>query len=101
MIKRNVDFNTTTFFPKNTYEIVFSVFMVAIAYLSRYSEQVIYPKILYFFLFLMFSNLVFNWLVSKYHGVKIGYVNLLVLLNITVITGILMNSGSSDSYFWV
>ncbi|MCK4935244.1 MAG: HAMP domain-containing histidine kinase [Elusimicrobiales bacterium] len=101
MIKRNVDFYTTTFFPKNTYEIVFSVFMVAIAYLSRYSEQVIYPKILYFFLFLMFSNLVFNWLVSKYHGVKIGYVNLLVLLNITLITGILMNSGSSDSYFWV
>ncbi|MBU2530433.1 MAG: HAMP domain-containing histidine kinase [Elusimicrobia bacterium] len=101
MIKRNVNFNSTTFFPKNTYEIVFSVFMVAIAYLSRYSEQVVYPRILYFFLFLMFSNLVFNGLISKYRGVKIGYLNLLVLLNIVLITGILINSGSANSYFWV
>jgi len=101
MTKRNVDFNNTTFFPKNTYEIVFSVFMVAIAYLSRYSEQVVYPDILYFFLFLMFSNLVFNGLVSKYRGVKIGYLNLFVLLNIALITGILINSGSANSYFWV
>ncbi len=101
MIKRNVNFDTTTFFPKNTYEIVFSVFMVAIAYLSRYSEQVVYPRILYFFLFLMFSNLVFNWLVSQYGNVKIGYLNLLVLLNIVLITGILINSGAANSYFWV
>ena len=101
MKKGNAKNSVAAFFPKNAYEIIFSVFMVAIAYLSRYGEKVVYPKILYFFLFLMLSNLIFSYAVSKYQGVKSGYINVLIILNIFLITGILANSGAADSYFWV
>ncbi|MCG2725945.1 MAG: HAMP domain-containing histidine kinase [Elusimicrobia bacterium] len=101
-MKRRNDKNTIgDFFPKNAYEIIFSVFMVAIAYLSRYSEQVVYPRILYFFLFLMLSHLIFSCVVTRYCGIKAKYTNILIILNIGLITGILMNSGASGSYFWV
>ena len=88
-------------FSRNSYEVIFSVFMVAIAYLYRNNSRIVYPKILYFFLLLMASNFIFNQLLRRRLSVSLWVVDLILLFNLWVITGVLYYSGGGDSYFWV
>ena len=88
-------------FSRNSYEIVFSVFMVAIAYFYRDNSLIVYPKILYFFLLLMGANFVFNQLLRKRLSVSLWAIDLILVFNLWVITGILYYSGGGNSYFWV
>jgi signal transduction histidine kinase len=89
-----------TSFSRNSYEVVFSVFMIALAYFYRSSPQVVYPRILYFFLLLLGSNFAFNRLLRRRETVNIWLVDLILLSNFWLITGVIYSSGKGDSYFW-
>jgi len=95
------DRGRVTNFSRNSYEAVFSVFMVAIAYFYRNNPQIVYPSVLYFFLLLMASNFVFNQLLRERLSVSLWIVDLILLFNLWVITGVLYYSGGRESYFWV
>lgn len=88
-------------FSRNSYEVVFSVFMIAVAYFYRDSPQVAYPRILYFFLLLLGANFVFNWLLRRRTSVNLWLVDLILLVNFWIITGVVHSSGGGASYFWV
>jgi signal transduction histidine kinase len=96
-----LDRGEVTNFSRNSYEIVFSIFMVTVAYFFRNSPQIVYPLILYFFLLLMGSNLVFNYLLRSRSSVNIWLIDVILLVNFWIITGVLYCSGAGDSYFWV
>ena len=88
-------------FPGSAYEIIFPVFMAAIVYFYRDNPRIAYPRILYFFLLLMISNGVFNNLLRNRVSLSLWAVDLTLLFNLWVITGVLYYSGGGDSYFWV
>lgn len=90
-----------TVFSRNSYEVVFSVFMIAIAYFYRSSPQIVYPRILYFFLLLLGLNFFFNYLLRRRASVNLWLVDLILLVNFWVITGVVYYSGGESSYFWV
>ncbi|HAT71464.1 MAG TPA: hypothetical protein DCS63_01435 [Elusimicrobia bacterium] len=96
-----LDRGEVTSFSRNSYEVVFSVFMVALAYFYRSSPQVSYPRILYFFLLLLGSNFVFNYLLKRRASVSLWLIDLILLANFWIITGVLYYSGRGESYFWV
>ncbi|OGR41837.1 MAG: hypothetical protein A2X35_11030 [Elusimicrobia bacterium GWA2_61_42] len=96
-----LDRGEVTNFSRNSYEIVFSIFMVTLAYFFRNSSQIVYPQILYFFLLLMGTNLVFNYLLRSRASVNLWLVDLILLANFWIITGVLYYSGGGGSYFWV
>ncbi len=95
-----LDRGEVTTFSRNSYEVVFSVFMVALAYFYRNSPQVDYPGILYFFLLLLGTNFVFNWLLRRRAAVNVWLIDLILLVNFWIITGVLYCSGGGESYFW-
>ena len=90
-----------TTFSRNYYEVIFSIFMIALAYFYRSSPQVSYPLILYFFLVLLGSNFAFNYLLRRRESVNIWLIDMILLANFWVITGVMYCSGRGDSYFWV
>ena len=98
---RALDRGEVTNFSRNSYEVVFSVFMIALAYFYRSNPQVSYPQVLYFFLLLLGSNFVFNYLLRRRTSVNLWLVDLILLANMWIITGVLYCSGKGDSYFWV
>lgn len=96
-----LDRGEVTVFSRGAYEVVFSVFMIAVAYFYRDSPQIVYPRILYFFLLLLGSNFIFNYLLRRRAAVSLLLVDLTLLANIWIITGVLYYSGGGSSYFWV
>jgi len=90
-----------TSFSRNSYELVFSVFMVGLAYLYRDNPVIAYPRILYFFLLLLSSNFVFSWLLRRRASVSLWLLDLILAVNFLIITGVLYSSGGGSSYFWV
>ena len=88
-------------FSRNSYEVVFSVVMIAIAYFFRDNAQIAYPRILYFFLLLLISNFTFNRLLRARSLVNLWLIDTILVFNFWVITGVLYYSGRGDSYFWV
>ncbi|KAF0124989.1 MAG: fixL [Elusimicrobia bacterium] len=88
-------------FAKGGYETVFLVFMLAIAFFMRGNPLVVYPDILHLFLLLMVSNLLFNWFAPRLGRREAWLVELVLLLNMLIITGIVRYSGGGESYFWV
>jgi signal transduction histidine kinase len=88
-------------FSRNSYETVFSVFMVAVVYLYRGNAQIVYPEVLYFFLLLLGSNLIFNLLLRRRLSVSLWAIDLILAFNLLVITGVLYYSGGQYSHFWV
>lgn len=98
---RALDRGEVTNFSRNSYEVVFSIFMIALAYFYRSSPQVSYPRILYFFLLLLGSNFIFNSLLRRRASINLWLVDLILLVNLWIITGVLYCSGGGDSYFWV
>lgn len=90
-----------TNFSRNSYEVVFSVFMIALAYFYRNNSQIVYPRILYFFLLLLVSNFIFSYLLRRRASVNLWLLDLILLANFWVITGVLYYSGRGESYFWV
>ncbi|MCX5786153.1 MAG: HAMP domain-containing sensor histidine kinase [Elusimicrobia bacterium] len=98
---RALDRGDISGFSRNSYEMVFSVFMIAIAYLFRSNPQIEYPEILYLFLLLLASNFIFNRLLRARSKVNLWLLDLILLSNFWIITGVLYYSGRGDSYFWV
>ncbi len=90
-----------TTFSRNYYEVIFSIFMIALAYFYRSSPQITYPLILYFFLVLLGSNFAFNYLLRRRDSVNLWLIDLILLANFWIITGVMYCSGRGDSYFWV
>ncbi|MDD2804694.1 MAG: HAMP domain-containing sensor histidine kinase [Elusimicrobiales bacterium] len=90
-----------TSFSRNSYELVFSVFMIGLAYLYRDNPVIAYPRILYFFLLLLSSNFVFSWLLRRRASVSLWLLDLILAVNFLIITGVLHSSGGGASYFWV
>lgn len=88
-------------FVRGGYETVFLVFMLAIAFFMRGNPLIVYPDILHLFLLLMVSNLLFNWFAPRMGRREAWLVELVLLLNMLIITGIVRVSGGSESYFWV
>jgi len=95
------DRGEVTNFSRNSYEVIFSVFMIALAYFYRNNSQIVYPRILYFFLLLLVSNFAFSWLLRRRNAVNLWLLDLILLANFWTITGVLYYSGRGDSYFWV
>lgn len=102
MIKfiKALDRGEVTNFSRNSYEVVFSIFMVALAYFYRNSPQIEYPRILYFFLLLLGTNFVFNYLLRRRTSVNLWLIDLTLLANFWIITGVVYCSGKGESYFW-
>ncbi|PJA11596.1 MAG: hypothetical protein COX65_10155 [Elusimicrobia bacterium CG_4_10_14_0_2_um_filter_56_8] len=98
---RAMDRGEVTSFSRNSYEVIFAVFMIALAYFYRENPQIDYPRILYFFLLLLGSNFLFNYLLRRRSSVNLWLIDLILLLNFWVITGVLYCSGGGTSYFWV
>ncbi|HNW45155.1 MAG TPA: HAMP domain-containing sensor histidine kinase [Elusimicrobiales bacterium] len=98
---RALDRGEVTNFSRNSYEVIFSIFMIALAYFYRSSPQISYPRILYFFLLLLGSNFIFNYLLRRRTSINLWLVDLILLVNLWIITGVLYCSGGGDSYFWV
>jgi len=96
-----LDRGEVTNFSRNSYEVVFSVFMIAVAYFYRDSPQVVYPRILYFFLVLLGSNFAFNYVLRRRASVNLWVIDIILLANFWIITGVVHYSGGSSSYFWV
>jgi len=96
-----LDRGEVTNFSRNSYEIIFSIFMVTLAYFFRNSPQIAYPRILYFFLLLLVSNLMFNYLLRSRSSVNLWLLDIILLVNFWIITGVLYCSGGGESYFWV
>ncbi len=96
-----LDRGEITSFSRNSYEVVFSVFMIALAYFYRNNTQIVYPRILYFFLMLLSSNFIFSYLLRRRASVNMWLLDLILLVNFWIITGVLYYSGRGDSYFWV
>lgn len=96
-----LDRGQVTTFSRSYYEMVFAVLMVALAWLYRSNPLIVYPAILYCFLVLLGSNLIFNHLLRRRAAVNTWLVDLILLVNFWTITAILMYSGGGDSYFWV
>ncbi|MDA8130347.1 MAG: HAMP domain-containing sensor histidine kinase [Elusimicrobia bacterium] len=98
---RALDRGQVTNFSRNSYEVVFSIFMIALAWFYRENPLIVYPQVLYCFLALLGSNFVFNYLLRRRTAVNLWLIDLILLLNLWTITGILLFSGGGDSYFWV
>ncbi len=98
---RALDRGEVTSFSRNSYDRVFAVFMIALAYFYRDNPQIVYPRILYFFLLLLGSNFLFNYLLRRRSSVNLWLIDLILLVNFWVITGVLYYSGRGASYFWV
>jgi signal transduction histidine kinase len=90
-----------TTFSRSSYEVVCSVFMIALAYFYRDNPQIVYPRILYFFVLLLGANFAFNRLLKTRASVSLWVLDLMLLANLWIITGVLYYSGGSASYFWV
>ena len=91
----------TTGFSKSHYEVLFSVFMVALAYFYRQNPLISYPDVLYLFMSLLAANFAFNRIFSERSKVSLWLVDVMLLSNICIITVILLKSGGALSYFWV
>ena len=96
-----LDRGEVTSFSRNSYEVIFAVFMVALAYFYRDNPQIVYPRILYFFLLLLGSNFLFNYLLRRRASVNLWLIDLILLINFWLITGVMYYSGRGGSYFWV
>jgi len=100
-LTRTFDRGRVSNFSRNSYEIVFPVFMGAIAFFYRNNPLIVYPTILYCFLLLMAANLIFNQLLRNRVSVSLWVIDFILIFNLWVITGVLYYSGGGESYFWV
>ncbi|OGS12818.1 MAG: hypothetical protein A2234_05945 [Elusimicrobia bacterium RIFOXYA2_FULL_58_8] len=91
----------TADFSKSNYEVLFSVFMVALAYFYRQNPLISYPEVLYLFMSLLAANFAFNRFFSERNRVSLWLVDAMLLANIAIISAILVKSGGHLSYFWV
>jgi len=91
----------TADFSRSNYEVLFSVFMVALAYFYRQNPLISYPEVLYLFMSLLAANFAFNRIFSERSKVSLWLVDAMLLSNVGVITAILFKSGGHLSSFWV
>jgi len=88
-------------FVRNTYEMVFVLFLAMLAYLYRYNEHIEYPGILYWFFLLIVFNFAVNRLIKKKRIINLWIIELLLAVNVLIIAAIISSSGGAGSYFWV
>ncbi|HAF95040.1 MAG: hypothetical protein A2X34_09595 [Elusimicrobia bacterium GWC2_51_8] len=95
------DRGETADFSKSNYEVIFSVFMVALAYFYRQNPLIAYPEVLYLFMSLLAANFAFNRILSEKSRASLWLVDAMLLTNMVVITAIIFKSGGHLSFFWV
>ena len=91
----------TADFSKSNYEVLFSVFMVALAFVYRQNPLISYPAVLYLFMSLLAANFAFNRIFSERSKVSLWLVDAMLLSNVVIITAIIFRSGGHLSSFWV
>ncbi|HOW89562.1 MAG TPA: HAMP domain-containing sensor histidine kinase [Elusimicrobiales bacterium] len=91
----------TSGFSRSNYEVLFSVFMVALAYFYRRDSLMAYPDILFLFMSLLAANFVFNRIFSERSRVSLWLVDAMLATNLFIISAIISKSGGHLSYFWV
>lgn len=91
----------TAGFSKSNYEVLFSIFMVALAYLYRQNPLIEFPGVLYLFMSLLAANFAFNRIFSDKKTVSLWTVDAMLASNLCIITAIISKSGNHLSYFWV
>lgn len=96
-----LDRGEVTSFSRSSYEVVFSVFMIALAWFYRGNPLIVYPQVLYCFLLLLVSNFIFSFTLRRRAAVNLWLIDAILLVNFWTITGIQLYSGGGDSYFWV
>lgn len=82
------------------YEVVFSVFLVILAFLWRQNPNFTYPQILYSFIVFLTLNLVVG-LSLRFWPSREWISALIILANCGTITAIISYSGGQDFYLWV
>ena len=82
------------------YEVVFCIFLAAMAYLGRGNADMVYPNILYLFFLLLSLNFL-AILALRLWPLKEWLSALIILANCGVIAGILSYSGGAQSNLWV
>ena len=91
----------TVDFSRSNYEVLFSVFLVVLAYFYRHDPLIAYPEVLYLFMSLLAANFAFNRILSEKSKVSLWLVDVMLLSNIAIITAIISKSGGQLSSFWV
>ncbi len=82
------------------HQTIFIVFMLMVALIFRQNPYLVYPEIVYLFIAFLFSNIATNYVLTRFK-VYYGIVDLLVVLNCIIITGLQEYSGGIHSYLWV
>ncbi len=94
---------SASFFPvelKTAHEIVFSVFLLTLAFLFRHHPTFVYPQILFTFLAFLGFNFLFNrFLMQDRRSPALTAVS--VVVNGVIITWAIHFSGGAESYLWV
>ncbi len=83
-----------------TYEVVFCIFLVVLAFLVRDNNALIYPQILYLFVLLLGLNLAAGYTLRHWPSRRV-MATAIILANCATITWILRYSGEQDSNLWV
>src|SRR5438045_392080 len=85
---------------RSKHETVFSVFLLALAFLFRDQPSIVYPELLYVFVAFLAFNLLYNrFLKQKARSLHLAYSPIFV--NGILITWAIHYSGGSASYLWV
>ena len=82
------------------YETIFSVFMLAVVFLYRHNDHLVFPGIFYLFGVLLVLNLAAGWMLRRWPSNVWAAVGI-VLANCGIITAILSYSGGPLSNLWV
>src|SRR5262245_29189915 len=82
------------------YETIFVIFLLALVFLYRDNTNLVYPQILYLFVFLLGLNLSAGWALRKW-PTHPWVATSITLGNCGVLTAVLAYSGGPDSNFWV
>ncbi len=82
------------------FEAIFSLFLVALAFLSRDNNHLVTPWVYVFFLFLLVMNLVAGYVLRHWPSHP-WLSTMIILANCGIVTGIVQFSGGAESNLWV
>src|SRR5262245_3184465 len=82
------------------YEVIFCIFLFALAFLYRDNNYLVYPQILYLLFALLSLNLSASLALRRW-GPRATLSVLFILANCGILTAILQYSGGEESNLWV
>lgn len=82
------------------YEVIFSIFLIVLAFLYRDNAHLIYPQVLYWLSLFLFLNLAVGFFLRAW-PTREWVASLITMANCGVITAILSTSGGPESNLWI